>query len=338
MIYVILKKKYLINENDEKQNMSSNDLNAVILDETSFNPGDLDLTNLLELNKYWQRYDSTTKDQRLERLQNMHIAVANKVVFDGEVLAQLPELKVILLTATGLDNIDLEYCQANDISVYNVSDYGTASVSQHVFSLLLALATSLNDYQTMTRNGEWSKCEHFSSLQYPIQELAGKTMGLIGYGTLAKGVEKLALAFDMKVLIAARAGSESAPEGRVLIEDLLPQVDILSVHCPLTPVTNKLINRVFLEKMKSTALLINTARGAVVDNADLAQALRDGVIAGAGIDVLEQEPPPADHPLLAADIPNLILTPHVAWAAIEARQRVVEKVADNLKDWLLKHN
>lgn len=338
MIYVILKKKYLINENDEKQNMSSNDLNAVILDETSFNPGDLDLTNLLELNKNWQRYDSTTKDQRLERLQNMHIAVANKVVFDGEVLAQLPELKVILLTATGMDNIDLEYCQANDISVYNVSDYGTASVSQHVFSLLLALATSLNDYQTMTRNGEWSKCEHFSSLQYPIQELAGKTMGLIGYGTLAKGVEKLALAFDMKVLIAARAGSESAPEGRVLIEDLLPQVDILSVHCPLTPVTNKLINRVFLEKMKSTALLINTARGAVVDNADLAQALRDGVIAGAGIDVLEQEPPPADHPLLAVDIPNLILTPHVAWAAIEARQRVVEKVADNLKDWLLKHN
>ena len=338
MIYVILKKKYLINENDEKQNMSSNDLNAVILDETSFNPGDLDLTNLLELNKNWQRYDSTTKDQRLERLQNMHIAVANKVVFDGEVLAQLPELKVILLTATGMDNIDLEYCQANDISVYNVSDYGTASVSQHVFSLLLALATSLNDYQTMTRNGEWSKCEHFSSLQYPIQELAGKTMGLIGYGTLAKGVEKLALAFDMKVLIAARAGSESAPEGRVLIEDLLPQVDILSVHCPLTPVTNKLINRAFLEKMKSTALLINTARGAVVDNADLAQALRDGVIAGAGIDVLEQEPPPADHPLLAADIPNLILTPHVAWAAIEARQRVVEKVADNLKDWLLKHN
>ena len=328
----------MINENDEKQNMSSNDLNAVILDETSFNPGDLDLTNLLELNKNWQRYDSTTKDQRLERLQNMHIAVANKVVFDGEVLAQLPELKVILLTATGLDNIDLEYCQANDISVYNVSDYGTASVSQHVFSLLLALATSLNDYQTMTRNGEWSKCEHFSSLQYPIQELAGKTMGLIGYGTLAKGVEKLALAFDMKVLIAARAGSESAPEGRVLIEDLLPQVDILSVHCPLTPVTNKLINRAFLEKMKSTALLINTARGAVVDNADLAQALRDGVIAGAGIDVLEQEPPPADHPLLAADIPNLILTPHVAWAAIEARQRVVEKVADNLKDCLLKHN
>ena len=188
----------------------------------------------------------------------------------------------------------------------------------------------------MTRNGDWSKSEHFSSLQYPIQELSGKTLGLIGYGTLAKGVEKLALAFDMKVLIAARVGSNIAPEGRVLIEELFPQIDVLSVHCPLTPETNKLVNRAFLEKMKTSAFLINTARGAVVDNVELAQALRDGIIAGAGIDVLEQEPPPADHPLLAADIPNLILTPHVAWAAIEARQRVVEKVADNFQHWLNK--
>ena len=318
--------------------MTPNELNAVILDETSFNPGDLDLTNLLVLNKNWQRYDSTTKDQCLERLQNVHIAVANKVVFDSELLVQLPDLKVILLTATGMDNVDLDYCKAHQIRAYNVTDYGTPSVSQHVFSLLLALTTSLNAYQTMTRNGQWSKSEHFSCLQYPIQELSDKTLGLIGYGTLAKGVEKLALAFDMKVLIAARAGSESAPEGRVLIENLLPQVVVLSLHCPLTPITNKLVNRAFLEKMKSSAFLINTARGAVADNAELAQALRDGVIAGAGIDVLEQEPPPADHPLLSADIPNLILTPHVAWAAIEARQRVIEKVADNLKDWLVKHS
>lgn len=314
--------------------MNVNELSSVVLDETSFNPGDLDLTNLLAPISKWQRYDLTSKDQRLERLQKKHIAIANKIVFDSELLAQLPDLKLILLTATGMDNVDLDYCKSNSISVYNVSDYGTPSVSQHVISLLLALTTSLNAYQTMTRNGEWSKCEHFSSLQYPIQELSGKTLGLIGYGTLAKGVEKLALAFDMKVLVAARAGSEVPSDGRILIEDLLPQVDVLSLHCPLTPITNKLVNRSFLEKMKPSAFLINTARGAVVDNADLAQALRDGIIAGAGIDVLEQEPPPADHPLLAADIPNLTLTPHVAWAAIEARQRVVEKVADNLKHWL----
>lgn len=308
--------------------------NALILDETSFNADDLDLTNLLKLNDNWQRYDLTTKEQRLERLKNVHIAVANKVLFDSDLLAQLPDLKVILLTATGMDNVDIDYCKAHNISTYNVSDYCTPALSQHVFTLMLALSTNLNAYQTMTRNGEWSKAEHFSSLQYPIQELSGKTLGLMGYGSLAKGVEKIALAFGMKVLIAARAGSETAPEGRILIDELLPQVDVLSVHCPLTPITHKLINHDFLKKMKSTAFLINTARGAVVDNAELAQALHDGVIAGAGIDVLEQEPPPANHPLLSADIPNLILTPHIAWAAIESRQRVVEKVADNLKHWL----
>ncbi len=310
-------------------------LNAVILDETSFNNnGDMDLTNLLALNDNWARYDETAKDERLERLQNVQIAVANKIVFDKELLEQLPDLKVILLAATGMDNIDRDYCEANGIAYYNVTDYCTASLAQHVFTLILSLSTSINDYQRITRNGEWSKSAHFCTLQFPIQELAGKTLGLIGYGSLAKGVEKLAKAFDMNIMLGARVGSSEAPEGRVLIEDMLPQVDVLSVHCPLTPETNKMINYDFLSKMKSTAFIINSARGAVIDNADLAQALRDGVIAGAGIDVLEVEPPPADHPLLDPDIPNLILTPHVAWAAKEARQRVVEKVAANLKNWL----
>jgi len=306
-------------------------LNAVILDETSFNNnGDMDLTNLLALNENWARYDETSKDQRLERLQNVQIAVANKIVFDKELLEQLPDLKVILLAATGMDNVDRDYCDANGIAYYNVTDYCTASLAQHVFTLILSLSTSINDYQRVTRNGEWSKSPHFCTLQYPIQELAGKTLGLVGYGSLAKGVEKLAKAFDMKIMLGARVGSTEAPEGRVM----LPQVDVLSVHCPLTPETNKMINYDFLSKMKSSAFIINSARGAVIDNADLARALRDGVIAGAGIDVLEVEPPPADHPLLDPDIPNLILTPHVAWAAKEARQRVVEKVAANLKNWI----
>ncbi len=310
-------------------------LNAVILDETSFNNnGDMDLSNLLALNDNWTRYDETAKDQRLERLQNVQIAVANKVVFDKELLQQLPDLKVILLAATGMDNIDRDYCEANGIAYYNVTDYCTASLAQHVFTLILSLSTSINDYQRITRNGEWSQSPHFCNLQYPIQELAGKTLGLIGYGSLAKGVEKLAKAFDMDIMLGARVGSTKAAEGRVLIEDMLPQVDVLSVHCPLTPETNKMINYDFLSKMKSSAFIINSARGAVIDNADLARALRNGVIAGAGIDVLEVEPPPADHPLLDPEIPNLILTPHVAWAAKEARQRVVEKVAVNLKHWL----
>lgn len=307
---------------------------AVILDESSFNPGDLDLSPLLSLNAEWQRFDTCTADEALERLQHQHIAVANKVVFNANLLSQLPDLKVILLTATGMDNIDLEYCHAHGIATYNVNDYCTPSLSQHVMTCMLVLATHLNDYQSMTRNGAWSKSPHFTSLQYPIYELQGKTLGLIGYGALAKGVEKLARAFGMHILIAARAGSTTAPEGRLLIDDLLPQVDVLSVHCPLTPETKHLVDRRFLEKMKPSATLINTARGAVVNNAELAQALRDGVIAGAGIDVLDVEPPPPHHPLLAKDIPNLIVTPHVAWAAIEARQRVIDKVTANLTQWL----
>jgi len=315
------------------------DLNAVILDEASFNNnGDLNLSNLLSLSNNWARYDETSKEQRLARLQNVHIAVANKVVFDSELLKQLPDLKVILLTATGMDNVDRDYCQENGIAFYNVTNYCTASLAQHVFTLILSLSTSINDYQRVTRNGEWPQSPHFCTLQFPIQELAGKTLGLIGYGSLAKGVEKLAKAFDMNIIIAARVGSTEAPEGRILIEELLPQVDVLSVHCPLTPETNKMINYDFLSKMKSSAFIINTARGAVIDNADLAKALRDGVIAGAGIDVLEVEPPPVDHPLLDPKIPNLILTPHVAWAAKEARQRVVEKVAANLNSWLSTQN
>ena len=217
-----------------------------------------------------------------------------------------------------MDNIDLEYCKQHQISTYNVNDYCTPALSQHVFTMMLALSTNLNAYQKMTRNGKWSECDHFSSLQFPIQELAGKTLGLIGYGSLAKGVEKIAAAFGMNTLISARVGSEDAPEGRILLDDLLPQVDYLSVHCPLTESTHRLIDYKFLEQMKSSAFLINTARGAIINNADLARALKDGVIAGAGIDVLEQEPPSSDHPLLSPEVPNLILTPHVAWAAIEA--------------------
>lgn len=315
---------------------ASHNYRVAILDETTVNPGDLDLSELIELAGDCQRYPNTSTEQRLEHLDRIHVAIANKVVFDRELLTQCPDLKAILLTATGMDNVDLVACKELGIAAYNVTDYGTASVSQHVFTLILALSTSLNAYQTMTRNGGWAKSEHFSSLQYPIRELAGKTIGLVGYGVLAKGVEKLAHAFDMNVLIAARVGSSTAPEGRILLDELLPQVDVLSLHCPLTADTHKLINRHALKKMKSDAILVNSARGAVVDNEELAQALRDGIIAGAGIDVLEQEPPPADHPLLSPDIPNLIVTPHVAWAAVEARQRVVNKTLENLKDWLSK--
>jgi len=310
---------------------------AVILDEDSFNAGDLDLSRLLSLLDNWRRYPATPNEKRAEHCQNATIAIANKVRFDQELLQKLPQLRVILLTATGMDNVDLDYCHHHQIAVYNVADYCTSAVAQHAVGLMLALSTQLIPYQAMVRNGTWSRSQQFSSLAYPIHELAGKTLGLIGYGNLAKGVEKLAKAFGMNILIAQRAGSTESSPGRVLIDDLLPQVDVLSIHCPLTPETRHLIGANQFKKMKDSALLINTARGAIVDNAALAVALKKGDIAGAGIDVLDQEPPPLDHPLLADDIPNLIITPHIAWASIEARQRLMDKVADNLHTWLQEH-
>ena len=298
---------------------------AVILDEKSFNPDDLDLSGLIALLSSWERYDSTTPDQKLERLQNTTVAIANKVVFDAELLKQLPDLKLILLTATGMDNIDRDYCDSHGIAYNNVTDYCSGAVSQHVFTLMLALSTQLLPYQAFTKSGDWSRSGQFSSLKYPIQELEGKTLGLIGYGNLAKAVEKLALAFGMKILISERVGTTSLNNDRLPLSELLPLVDVLSIHCPLTPETKHLISTDEFKLMKPSAFIINTSRGAVINNQALADALRAKEIAGAGIDVLDQEPPPSDHPLLAEDIPNLILTPHTAWQRLKLASELLIK-------------
>ena len=203
---------------------------AVILDEKSFNPDDLDLSGLIALLSSWERYDSTTPDQKLERLQNATVAIANKVVFDAELLKQLPDLKLILLTATGMDNIDRDYCDSHGIAYNNVTDYCSGAVSQHVFTLMLALSTQLLPYQAFTKSGDWSRSGQFSSLKYPIQELEGKTLGLIGYGNLAKAVEKLALAFGMKILISERVGTTSSNNDRLPLSELLPLVDVLPAY------------------------------------------------------------------------------------------------------------
>ncbi len=306
---------------------------GVLLDETSYNLDDLNLEPLLSQVESWDRYPATEPSVRLSRLEGATIAVINKVRMDAELLAALPDLELVLITATGTDNVDLEACRSKGIVVCNVGDYCTASVAQHVFTLVLALATSLPQYMRETISGEWTRAAHFSTLSYPIMELEGKALGLVGYGTLARGVEKLACAFGMRILLAQRPGGTSRP-GRLPLNELLSEADVVSLHCPLVPETRHLIDADALRRMKNSALLINTSRGAVVDNAALANALRGGQIAGAGIDVLESEPPPHDHPLLQDDLPGLILTPHVAWASIEARQRLMDKVADNLAAWL----
>lgn len=306
---------------------------GVLLDEASYMLGDLDLTALLSQIDHWDRYLATADEERFKRLEKASVVVTNKVSLTVDLIASLPRLRLVLLAATGTDNVDLEACRERNILVCNVADYSTPSVAQHVISLILALSTNLLSYAEETASGGWSKATHFSTLSYPITELDGKTLGLVGYGTLAKGVEKLARAFGMRIVIAQRPGGE-LQAGRLAMDDILHESDIVSLHCPLVPDTYHLINAAALQKMKPTALLINTSRGAVVDNAALAEALRGGDIKGAGIDVLEQEPPPVNHPLLQPDVPNIIVTPHVAWASIEARQRLMDKLAGNLRAWL----
>lgn len=212
----------------------------------------------------------------------------------------------------------------------NVRGYATPSVVQHVFALMLALTTRMDNYRQLIRDGAWPRARSFSLLDFEIGKIAGKTLGVVGYGALGQGVARVAEAFGMRVLIAARAG-QPVHASRVALQDLLPQVDVLSLHCPLTNETRGMIGARELAQMKSSALLINTARGGLVDEIALVNALREHRLGGAGFDVLSEEPPVHGNPLLASDVPNLILTPHIAWASRESRQRLMNEVAANVR-------
>jgi len=279
-------------------------------------------------------HEMTEPDQLLDRCLDAEIIITNKVVLDAGILKQLEALQMICVTATGTNNVDLDYCTKHGITVCNVRDYATASVVQHVFTLILALTTRLNDYRAAVAAGDWSRSSQFCLLDYPISELEGKTLGIIGYGVLGQAVAQVASAFGLKVLVAQRPGSGQCPEGRVPLEEFYARSDIISLHCPLAENTQGLISTETLRQMQDHALLINTARGGLVDESALALALREARIGGAGLDVLSQEPPPADHPLLAADIPNLLITPHIAWASRESRQRLLDQVGDNIMAYL----
>jgi glycerate dehydrogenase len=310
----------------------TDDLCGVILDEETLGDG-LDLSPLLDALPHWDRHPISDQSQIVERIADADVVVLNKVELDRAIIDAAPKLKLIALAATGSNNVDLIAARERGIAVCNVTAYGTPAVSQHVFALLLALATRLFDYRQAVRDGRWSESAHFCLFDYPIVELAGKTLGIVGYGELGRGVAKLADAFGMRVLIAQRPGGEAQAD-RIPLAELLPQVDALSLHCPLNDATRGLIGADELALMKPSAFLINTARGGIVDEQALADALRTGKLAGAGFDVLSSEPPKLDNPLLAADVPNLIVTPHTAWAARESRQRVVEQVALNIRCFL----
>ncbi|MCV6626582.1 MAG: D-2-hydroxyacid dehydrogenase [Cellvibrionaceae bacterium] len=308
-------------------------LNAVILDEDSLGPGDLDLSQLLGHCGHWRRYPSTTSKQTLERCQQAQLVVSNKVILDDSILAACPELKLILIAATGTNNIDLKAAASRGIAVCNVPGYGVASVAQHCWALILALATNLKAYDRDARNGRWSASPFFCLLDHPVLELQGKKLGIVGYGAIGQAVANIGRSFGMEILVSARPGS-AADGGRLPFRQVLSQADVLSLHCPLTPDTENLIGAAELATMKTGALLLNCARGGLVDEAALIEALRGGHLGGAGLDTLCQEPPPAELPILAEDIPRLLLSPHSAWASREARQRLVNIMAGNLEAFL----
>ncbi|MEM9058328.1 MAG: NAD(P)-dependent oxidoreductase [Pseudomonadota bacterium] len=303
-------------------------MNAVFLDFDTVSAGDVD-TAALEAALPGIRFFGTSSEAEVPaRVAGAEALFINKIRVDEAVFAAAPRLTLICAAATGTDNIDLAVARQRGVAVCNIRDYCTASVVQHVFALLLSLNHHLEGYGKLLAAGEWRDNPQFCMLNYPITELAGRTLGIVGYGTLGSAVARAARAFGLRVVVAARPGTE-ATDGRKPLDAVLAEADVLSLHCPLTPATRGLIDRAALARMKPTALLINTARGALVDAQALADALRAGALGGAGIDVLEQEPPVDGSPLLAEDIPNLIVTPHIAWAAQAARQRAVDEMAAN---------
>ncbi len=308
-------------------------MKAVFLDAKTLG-NDVDLSPIESVTGGLEKFERTAPEQVLERIRGFDTVLVNKVVLSREHFEACPELKAIAVVATGLNNIDQAAAKDHGIKVMNVTNYGRSTVAQHTMALMLALATRLLDYSRDVQAGRWGRSDMFCLMDHPIMELEGRTLGIVGYGDLGQGVAERAAAFGMKIVLGARPGQEAGivdDYPRIPLEELLPQVDVLSLHCLLTDETRDLIGAHELKLMKPDSLLINTSRGGLVNEQALADALRAGEIGGAGFDVLTEEPPRNGNPLLADDIPNLIITPHSAWASREARQRIVEITACNLK-------
>ncbi len=274
----------------------------------------------------------TLPEEAAEKIGDAEIVLCNKTPITAEVIAKCPNLRYIGLFATGYNNIDLPAATARGIVVSNAGEYSTQAVVQHTFALLLALASSLTAYDASVKNGEWERSTTFSYFPHPVHELWGKTFAVIGYGSIGRSVAKVADAFGMKVIVSTRTTPQNCPFPVVSMEEAFRQADVLSVHCPLTEQTAHLIRRETLALMKPEAYLINTARGGIVQEQELADALNSGRIAGAGLDVLQSEPMSPDTPLKTAK--NCLITPHIAWSPLETRQRLVCIVAENLEAFL----
>ncbi|MFZ7260990.1 2-hydroxyacid dehydrogenase [Avibacterium avium] len=284
----------------------------------------------------WVEYEHTSPEQAIERAKDADIVITSKVVFDRETMKQLPNLKLIAITATGTNNVDLEAAKELGIAVKNVTGYSSVTVPEHVLGLIFALKHSLMNWYKDQLSAKWADSKQFCYFDYPITDVKGSTLGVVGKGNLGKEIGRLAEALGMKVIYAERKGATTVREGYLPFEQVLQEADIVTLHCPLTSETTNLINAETLKLMKPTAYLINTGRGPLVDEKALAEALENGTIAAAALDVLVKEPPEKDNPLIqaATRLPNLIITPHVAWASDGAVEILVKKVTQNMEEFV----
>lgn len=280
----------------------------------------------------WQEFDTTAPDQVVERLQDADIVITNKVVLSAEVLARLPKLSLIAVSATGVNNVDVDYCRVHNIAVCNVQGYATQSVPEHVVAMMFALRRNLMGYHHDIAAGEWQRNKQFCFFTHSIGDIAGSTLGVIGGGALGQATAAMGRALGMRILFAEHKGQTECREGYTLFEQVLREADVLSLHCPLTEQTRNLIAKSELDGMKPTAILINTGRGGLVDETALVDALKQRTIAAAGVDVFSEEPADINNPLIAnMDLPNLLLTPHVAWGSDSAIQQLANILIDNIE-------
>lgn len=294
--------------------------------------GSLDATlPALNFDHQWTEYPSTPHAEIVERLKGADIAITNKIPISRETIAQLPDLKFIGVAATGTNIIDLEACKQRQIVVSNIPEYARSSVPEHTFALILALRRQLKAYTEEVRQGAWSKSEQFCLLNHPVRDLAGSRLGVIGYGTLGKAVAQLGLAFGMELYVYNRSPINDTHAVQASLSEVLETSDVVTLHLPLNEQTRNMISATQLMAMKRSAILVNTSRGGLVNEMDLAHALKNQVIAGAGFDVLTNEPPKQGNPLLDLDLPNFLLTPHVAWASQEAMASLARQLVANLQ-------
>lgn len=306
-------------------------MNIVVIDGYTLNPGDLTWGKISSLGNLTVN-DRTPSELIIEKCKEADIVLTNKVPFTKETISKLPNLKMIGVLATGYNVIDTEAAKEKGIIVCNVPAYGTASVAQHVFALLLELTNHVGQNAGATKEGKWTNSLDWSFTESPITELAGKVFGIVGFGNIGQNSARIARALGMKVIYNSRTPKETDLGEYKELKELFAKSDVLSLHCPLTGKNKEFINRDLLQIMKKTALLINTARGQLINEQDLANALNNNTIGGAGIDVLSTEPPLATNPLLTAK--NCIITPHNAWMSREARERIMNVTSENIKAFI----